>query len=91
MPFVLVHSHGLLVLVLSWLLFTLRPDIGKSGAVKMKDEETIFDWIKFIVGVILFVGLIAVHVWVKDLPVYVFGLPAALWGIDLASAFGRKK
>lgn len=59
----------------------------------MSDERktTLFAWVKFIVGTILFAALIGIHVWVKELPVWLFGLPAALWGVDLSSMFGRGK
>lgn len=52
-------------------------------------KTTLFAWVKFIIGTILFVGLIGIHVWVKELPVWLFGLPAALWGVDLSSLLGR--
>ena len=58
----------------------------------MSDEKTTaFAWARFIVGSILMVALLGIHVWVKELPVWLFGLPAALWGIDLSSLFGAKK
>lgn len=56
-----------------------------------RETVSIFDKVKFAIGIILFVGLIGIHVWVKELPVWLFGLPAALWGVDLSAAFGRKK
>lgn len=57
----------------------------------MTDERaTVFDWVKLIIGTILFAALIAIHVWVKELPVWLFGLPAALWGVDLSKVLGRK-
>lgn len=54
------------------------------------DKITAFAWAKFIAGTIMFCALVGIHVWVKDLPVWLFGLPAALWGIDLSSLLGRK-
>lgn len=58
----------------------------------MSDEKTsLFAWVKFIFGALLMVALLGIHVWVKELPVWLFGLPAALWGIDLSSLFGVKK
>lgn len=58
----------------------------------MPDEKTpLFAWVKFIFGALLMVALLGIHVWVKELPVWLFGLPAALWGVDLSSLFGGKK
>ena len=58
----------------------------------MSDEKTTaFAWVKFIFGALLMVALLIIHVWFKDLPVWIFGLPAALWGVDLSSLLGGKK
>ena len=58
----------------------------------MSDEKTTaFAWAKFVFGALLMIVLLIIHVWVKDLPVWLFGLPAALWGVDLGSLFGGKK
>lgn len=59
----------------------------------MSDESRwTFERVKFAIGIALFVGLVVVHVAFKELPVYILGLPAVLWGVDLSSLLpGGKK
>lgn len=56
------------------------------------DNKTrMIDWAKFVVGTILFGALLAVHVWLKELDPWLFGLPALLWGVDLSSLVRKGK
>ena len=36
-----------------------------------------------------FCALVAIHVWVKDLPHWIIALPGALWGVEIANLAGR--
>jgi predicted Kef-type K+ transport protein len=56
-----------------------------------EQKATAFQIVKFVVGVILFAALVGIHVWVKELPVWLIALPGALWGIDAAAFLGGRK
>lgn len=59
------------------------------------NEPIVWRWTRLIMGFALIIGLVAVHVFLKDLPQVVLGLPALLLGYDLADRFksgsGTKK
>lgn len=58
-----------------------------------KSPPTIYEMVRFVIGVMLFVGLIFIHAFVKELPVFLLGSPFLLMGIDLAKlaqVFWRK-
>ena len=56
--------------------------------------KTAFDWARWIVGTVVFCGMLYVHVFHKEIPLILFGVPAFLVGIKpegLLSMFGGKK
>lgn len=54
------------------------------------EKRNLIEWARFIVGVLLFAGLIGVHVFLKELPIWLLALPAALWGVDVSALWGKK-
>ena len=46
------------------------------------NKPTLFEWARFIVGALLFAGLIYVHAYVKELSVFIIAIPALLMGLD---------
>ena len=55
-------------------------------------KTTAFEWIKFLVATSLAGGMLYIHAYVKDLPVYLMGAPYLLMGVDLSKLpFGSKK
>lgn len=58
-----------------------------------KQSATAFEWAKLIIGAVMFVGLIYVHAYVKELSVFILALPAAVMGVDLSKLLniGGKK
>lgn len=59
----------------------------------MSDEQVSkFQWFKTVWGIIIFIAMIAVHVWVAPLPEALFGFPAILIGSEAMSLLkGTKK
>lgn len=59
------------------------------------NEPVAWKWARFVVGVVLLIGFVAVHVVVKELPQLILAAPLALIGFDAADLFntmtGRKK
>lgn len=45
-------------------------------------EKLIWKWVRFVIGVIMFAGLMIVHVMMKEVPVFILAAPFALMGFD---------
>lgn len=48
----------------------------------MAKQDLIWKWTRFVVGVVMFAALMAVHVMVKELHVIVLSAPFGLMGFD---------
>lgn len=51
------------------------------------NEPIVWRWTRFVIGVILLVGFVAVHVLLKELPSLILAAPLALIGFDAADIF----
>lgn len=58
---------------------------------KEQKKPSRLEWARFIVGALLFVGLIVINVWVKELSLFIIGIPALLMGIDPKKLLGGGK
>lgn len=56
----------------------------------MSDEAkaTFYDWARWIVGTIVFCAMLYAHVFIKELPLLLFAVPAFLVGIKPESLAG---
>lgn len=57
-------------------------------------KASLYDWARWIVGTIVFCGMLYFHIFHKELPLILFGVPAFLVGIkpeNLIAGFGAKK
>lgn len=60
-----------------------------------QQETSVFQWVRFVVGAVIFFVILGVHAWVKPFSdfalVALLSIPGALVGIDVKSMFGGKK
>lgn len=59
-----------------------------------QSKATLYDWARWIVGTIVFCGMLYFHIFHKELPLLLFGVPAFLIGIkpeNLIGIIGGKK
>jgi len=60
----------------------------------MSVEETkALEWAKFVVGAVLFAGMLYIHAYVKELSIFLMAVPGLLMGVDVSRYFpnGGKK
>ena len=51
----------------------------------MSAEQTkALEWAKFVVGAILFAGMLYIHAYVKELSIFLMAVPGLLMGVDLS-------
>ena len=55
------------------------------------DKVSAFRLLQFWAGVVLFAGMILLHVFVKELPVYLMAIPGILMGVDPSKFIGGGK
>lgn len=57
-----------------------------------EEKASAMAWAKLVLGTVIFLAMLVIHTWVKELPYWLFAAPTALWGIDLSSLLpGGKK
>jgi len=56
-------------------------------------EGKALEWAKFVVGAILFAGMLYIHAYVKELSIFLMAVPGLLMGVDLSKYIpgGNKK
>jgi hypothetical protein len=47
-----------------------------------RQKETLFNWVRFVVGTLMFAAMFYVKVYVQDFPTILFGIPGVLLGVD---------
>ena len=58
------------------------------------EQGKALEWAKFIVGAILFAGMLYIHAYVKELSIFLMAVPGLLMGVDLSKYIpngGNKK
>lgn len=61
-----------------------------EGIKKSAARIGLFRWMQFLFGVFFLAAMLYIHVWVKELELWLFGFPAFLLGMDLTKIMKPK-
>lgn len=49
-----------------------------------QEPSKALEWAKFVVGALLFAGMLYIHAYVKELSIFLMAVPGLLMGVDLS-------